>query len=107
MKSIPIITLSTMSTIEDVMRENEKLKQQLAKLNKPVDITLKISEKRALSLYGLQQFPVTLYKDQWKLLLDKKEAILAFIEEHDSELKEKPGRATNKNAEMDKFILSD
>jgi hypothetical protein len=50
---------------------------------------MKVSEKGALSVYGMGRFPVTLYKSQWKALLARKEAIEAFIEAHDGELREK------------------
>lgn len=53
-------------------------------------IRMKVSEKRALSIYGInRQFPVTLYKEQWITLLGMGDEIKAFIEEHDGELKSK------------------
>ena len=33
-------------------------------------ITAKVSEKGAMSVYGLGRFPVTLYRSQWERLLD-------------------------------------
>ena len=44
-------------------------------------ITCKVSDKGALSLYGLGRFPVTLYRTQWERLLapDQVAATLAFI----------------------------
>jgi hypothetical protein len=48
---------------------------------------LKVSEKGGVSVYGLGRFPVTLYKEQWKKLLDMSEDIRNFMEAHDSELK--------------------
>lgn len=47
---------------------------------------LKVSEKGAVSLYGLGKFPVTLYRGQWEKLLAIVPDIKAFIEEHKSEL---------------------
>jgi hypothetical protein len=52
-------------------------------------ITLKVSEKGGLSVYGLGRFPVTLYKEQWLRLLEQSEPIRNFIREHDHELKKK------------------
>jgi hypothetical protein len=52
-------------------------------------ITLKVSEKVALSVYGLGRFPVTLYKEQWTRLLSMSDAIKAFIQENDHLLKKK------------------
>ena len=74
------------SEIEKLKAENEKLK---ADKKKPRDITFKVSQKGAVSAYGLGRFPVTLYKEQWTKLLEKKEDILEFITENDSELKTK------------------
>ena len=44
-------------------------------------ISMKVSDKGALSLYGLGRFPVTLYRTQWERLLapDQVAATLAFI----------------------------
>jgi hypothetical protein len=49
----------------------------------------KVSEKGAISIYGLQRMPVTLYVEQWGRLLDFADEIRAFMKEHDSELKRK------------------
>jgi len=64
--------------------ENTALKQTSAK-----GLSMKISEKGGLSIYGLGRFPVTLYKEQWKKLLDLKEDIMAFLEANDAQLKTK------------------
>lgn len=50
---------------------------------------LKVSEKKAVSLYGLGKWPVTLYKTQWFALFSRIEEIKAFIEAHDAELASK------------------
>ena len=52
-------------------------------------MTLKVSEKGGLSVYGLGRFPVTLYKEQWLKLLDMAGEIRAFIAENESSLKTK------------------
>ncbi len=49
----------------------------------------KVSTKGAMSLYGLQRMPVTLYVEQWERLLAFADEIQAFLKEHDSELKRK------------------
>lgn len=49
-------------------------------------LSCKVSAKGALSVYGLGRFPVTLYKSQWKRLMDAKGTITAFIEANDSSL---------------------
>jgi hypothetical protein len=53
-------------------------------------VSLKVSEKGGVSVYGLGRFPVTLYKEQWTKLLSMTDEIRAFIKEHDAELKAKP-----------------
>ena len=65
--------------------ENEQLKSQHGRA-----VSLKVSEKGGVSVYGLGRFPVTLYKEQWTKLLAMTDEIRAFIKEHDSELKAKP-----------------
>jgi len=52
-------------------------------------ISLKVSEKGAVSLYGMGRFPVTLYKEQWLRVLEKADEIKAFIRNNDSKLKTK------------------
>ena len=53
-------------------------------------VSLKVSGKGGVSVYGLGRFPVTLYKEQWTKLLAMTDEIRAFIKEHDAELKAKP-----------------
>ena len=76
--------------IERLKAENERLKAQRA-----TRVSLKVSEKGGVSLYGLGRFPVTLYKEQWAKLLDMADAIRAFIKEHDAELKVKEPRGND------------
>jgi hypothetical protein len=49
----------------------------------------KVSAKGAVSVYGLQRMPVTLYVEQWNRLLDFSDDLRGFLAEHDSELKRK------------------
>jgi len=49
----------------------------------------KVSPKGAVSLYGLQRMPVTLYVEQWEQLLDFSDQLKEFMKEHDSQLKRK------------------
>ena len=78
---------------EDLQKEIERLKAENEKLKedkkKPRDIFFKVSQKGAVSAYGLGRFPVTLYKEQWQKLLDKKDEILEFILENEADLKTK------------------
>ncbi len=63
----------------------------LAELEPPKRGTLycKVSEKGAVSVYGLQRMPVTLYVEQWERLLGFAEEIRTFLKENDSRLKRK------------------
>lgn len=71
-------------TVEDASR-------MLAEVEPPKRGTLycKVSEKGAISVYGLQRMPVTLYVEQWERLLDFADEIRKFMKEHDAELKRK------------------
>jgi hypothetical protein len=64
--------------------ENEALKVRARK-----GISLRVSDKGGVSVYGLGRFPVTLYKEQWLKLLDVADEIRAFIRENDAQLKTK------------------
>lgn len=64
--------------------ENEALKQKRSN-----SVSIKVSEKGAVSVYGLGRFPVTLYQEQWQKLLGLADQIKEFIEENRSKLKVK------------------
>jgi hypothetical protein len=78
-------------TEEEMQAEIERLKAENEALKTPTrgQISLKVSEKGAVSVYGLGRFPVTLYKEQWAKLLATGEQIKKFIEENDHRLKKK------------------
>jgi hypothetical protein len=70
--------------LERLRAENEALKRRSSK-----GVTLKVSEKGGVSVYGLGRFPVTLYKEQWLRLLDLADDIRSFIHDNESRLKAK------------------
>ena len=70
--------------IERLRAENERLKK-----TGQSKLAMKVSEKGALSVYGMGRFPVTLYKEQWLRLLAMAEDIKAFIEANNASLKTK------------------
>ena len=76
---------------EDVNAELERLRAENAALKNRTQrgISLKVSEKGGVSVYGLGRFPVTLYKEQWDKLLDMVEELRAFIRENAAALKTK------------------
>ncbi len=71
--------------LEQLRAENERLKSQRGRA-----VSLKVSEKGGVSVYGLGRFPVTLYKEQWAKLLAMADEIREFIKQHESDLKAKP-----------------
>ena len=80
-----------MPSDEDLKAEIERLRAENEALKKPArgQMSLKVSEKGGLSVYGLGRFPVTLYKEQWEKLLVMADEIRNFIRENDGALKKK------------------
>jgi hypothetical protein len=80
-----------MGSEEELKAEIERLRAENEKLRKPArdQISLKVSEKGGLSVYGMGRFPVTLYREQWEKLLDMADEIRSFIRENDRTLKKK------------------
>ena len=76
---------------EDAQAELERLRKENAALKKGAStgIRMKVSEKGAVSIYGMGRFPVTLYKEQWLRLLDMAAEIRAFIAANEAQLKSK------------------
>ena len=71
--------------VDRLKAENESLKQG----RRSGPISMKVSEKGAVSVSGLGRFPVTLYKEQWEKLLAMAEQIKEFITENKDKLKVK------------------
>lgn len=76
---------------DDIKAELERLRKENAALKKGASegIRMKVSEKGAVSIYGMGRFPVTLYKEQWLKLLGMSDDIRAFITENEAKLKAK------------------
>jgi hypothetical protein len=76
---------------DDVQAELERLRAENERLKKSSRSAagMKVSEKGALSVYGMGRFPVTLYKEQWLRLLAMADDIRAFIESNNDRLKSK------------------
>jgi len=70
--------------LERLKAENEALKARGAK-----GLSMKVSDKGGVSVYGLGRFPVTLYQEQWLKLLEVADDIRAFIRDHEGQLKKK------------------
>jgi hypothetical protein len=80
-----------MSNPEEMQAELDRLRAENEALKKPTrgQIGLKVSEKGALSVYGMGRFPVTLYREQWEKLLAMSDQIREFIQANDDKLKKK------------------
>ena len=80
-----------MATDDELQAEIERLKKEneSLKLKKSTGISMKVSQKGALSLYGLGRWPVTLYKSQWLRVAEDIDKVLDFIEEHKDELQDR------------------
>jgi hypothetical protein len=76
---------------EELKTELERLRKENAALKRGASsgIRLKVSEKGAVSVYGMGRFPVTLYKEQWLKLLNMSDDIRAFIAANEAKLKAK------------------
>jgi len=76
---------------DELKNELERLRNENAALKKgaATGVTMKVSEKGGLSVYGMGRFPVTLYKEQWLKLLDMSDDIRAFIAANEGKLKTK------------------
>lgn len=80
-----------MASDENLKAEIQRLRAENEALKKPArgQMSFKVSEKGALSVYGLGRFPVTLYREQWERLLGISDEIRAFIKDNDAALKKR------------------
>ena len=70
--------------LERLRAENEGLKAR-----KTQERRLQVSQKGAVSLYGIRRFPITFYADEWDIILGMADEVRTFISQHDDELKRK------------------
>jgi hypothetical protein len=70
--------------LERLRAENEGLKAK-----KSQETRLQVSQKGAVSLYGIRRFPITFYADEWDTVLGLADEVRAFIAQHETELKRK------------------
>jgi hypothetical protein len=83
--------LGTPMSDEEMKAELDRLRSENAALKKGASsgVRMKVSEKGAVSVYGMGRFPVTLYKEQWLKLLDLAPEIRKFIAANEAQLKTK------------------
>ena len=70
--------------LERLRAENEGLKAR-----KTQNRRLQVSQKGAVSLYGIRRFPITFYADEWDIILGMADEVRTFISQHETELKRK------------------
>jgi hypothetical protein len=75
-------------SIEELQAQLAALQAENAKLkaNGQARLTLKVSEKGGVSVYGLGRFPLSLYKSQWEKVLGMADQIREFIKAHEASL---------------------
>jgi hypothetical protein len=76
---------------EDLQAELDRLRaeNEALKTEKKQGTHLKVSQKGAVSLYGIRRFPVTFYADEWDTILGLSDDIKSFIQDNQGELKKK------------------
>ena len=74
---------------EDLRAELERLKaeNEALKASAKKGIRLQVSQKGAVSLYGIRRFPITFYADEWETVLGQADEIRQFIADNESDLK--------------------
>ena len=75
-----------MTDLSHMTREQLEAMISQLKAAKASKLALKVSDKGAVSLYGMGRFPVTLYRGQWERLLNAKDELVAFIEANSASL---------------------
>ena len=78
--------MTTTMTKRELEARLKELEQKLAAQN---EVTFKVSPRRAVSVYGLGRFPVTLYQSQWELLFQHEKELTQFIKDNAGKLKVK------------------
>ncbi len=78
-------------TNEEMQAELERLRTEnkTLKAKRSGEMRLQVSQKGAVSLYGIRRFPITFYADEWATVLGMADKIRTFISQHETELKRK------------------
>ena len=74
-------------TKEELLARIAELERQAEKKKNAGALSFKVSDKGAVSVYGMGRFPVTLYYEQWLRLLGASQELKAFLEENKNRLK--------------------
>jgi hypothetical protein len=87
--------LRLQSELAQLKAENQAMREASARMAK-AGMSMKISEKGGLSVYGLGRFPTTLYASQWEKLNAMMPTIMTFLTENKEFLKAKEAVAKDK-----------
>ena len=74
-------------TKEELLARIAELERQQTQKKNIGTLSFKVSEKGAVSVYGMGRFPVTLYYEQWLKLLGAAGELKVFLEENKNRLK--------------------
>lgn len=80
---------NSVNAVSITPEELAELRRKAAAHDKSTTITLKVSPKGAVSVYGVGRFPVTLYSSQWERILASGQHIQQFMEANRAALKVK------------------
>jgi hypothetical protein len=72
---------------EELLARIAELERQAGKKKNAGALSFKVSDKGAVSVYGMGRFPVTLYYEQWLRLLAAADELRTFLEENKGKLK--------------------
>jgi hypothetical protein len=78
--------MATTKTKRELEAENDELRRLLASKNGDGPLTYRVSQRGAVSVYGLMRFPVTLYQNQWELLFQHEKELKQFIKDNQGKL---------------------
>jgi hypothetical protein len=86
-----MVTVQTNGKDKDLLAQIEALKAENARLKEAQTsrLSFKVSEKGALSVYGVGRFPVSLCRAQWERLISVIPQIQKFIQDNAGKLAEK------------------
>ena len=82
--------MPTLSKVEMETRLAElEAENSVLKTEKEKSLSLKVSVKGAVSLYGIRRFPVTFYEKEWDTIFSMEDKIKEFITENSESLTSK------------------
>ncbi len=91
--------------IKEKKEKKVKEKKEVALPFEQRPLVIKVSQKKAVSIYNINRFPVTLYAEQWTRLLNHSDEIRRFIENNREELATKETSKLDNNNDNEEEIL--